>query len=118
MRSTNQIDLVTIAEGSYYGLVEFVAHASIIICPTWHISKSAYSVRTALRLVRVGRVRPQQVTHQSKVGHIAWTLNTRVDVAQVFLGQVWAQSTMHAEYSLVDERGNRHVIKHSAEAAP
>ena len=58
MRTTYQIDFVTIAEGFDDCFVEFVAYTSIVVTPSGHVPKAAKPVWSTLVLIRICRVGP------------------------------------------------------------
>ena len=100
MRSADQIDVVLLIELAHDVLSESETNATVIITVVFNSS------------LRVG---PQQVTEETRVGHISRTHNI-LDLVQVL--ELGTQTTVHAEDLLVDQRSHGQAIKDVAKDTP
>ena len=100
MGSTDEIDVVLLQELLDDGLTESVRDAAIILSPA------------RLALLRVG---PHQVAEQA----VLWHLGRPGDLLQLGDGdELGAESTMHAQDFVVDQRSDRHAVEYVLEFFP
>lgn len=100
MCSANQVQLVTLVELLDHVVTKNVAHSSVVVSPTLDV---------------VFRIRPKEVAKKACVWDFLWSM-LLVDYLEVV--QIWTQSTMHSEYTIVNNGSHWKLVEADTEVLP
>ena len=96
--SRNEVDVEFLGKSMDHIFIEHIAHASLALSPVWN-------------LVLLW-VCPQQIAKQTLVWNVCWSFDHfKIAVIVEFL----AKTTMHAQYFIVDQSGDRQLLEDADE---